>query len=56
MGHMKSIHSLYHSIELRNDELEYFDKVVKDAIDSGKEVIYYKNNADGTQFKRPKGS
>ena len=72
MGHMKAIHSLYHSIELRNDELEHFDKVVKDALNSGEETIYYKNekidtnyakyliqyyknNADGTQFKRPEG-
>ena len=43
MGHMKAIHSLYHSIELRNDELEHFDKTVKKALDSGEETIYYKN-------------
>ncbi len=73
MGHMKAIHALYTTIELRNDELEYFDRVVKDAVDSGEQTIYYKNekidtnyakylmeyyknNADGTQFKRPKRS
>ena len=43
MGHMKVIHSLRDSLNLSEDELLYFEKVVKDAIDSGQQEIYYKN-------------
>ena len=43
MGHMKVIHSLKDSLDLRSEELEHFDRLVKDAIDSGNEIIYYKN-------------
>jgi len=52
MGHMKAIHSLYRSIELREDELEYFEKIVKDAIDSGQQEIYYKNEKLDTNYAK----
>jgi len=71
MGHMKAIHALQSSLELSEDELRHFDRIVKDAIDSGSQTIYYKNekidtnyakyliqyhkNAANTKFRRSKG-
>jgi len=52
MGHMKVIHSLRDSLDLRSEELEYFDRLVKDAIDSGNEIIYYKNEKIDTNYAK----
>ncbi len=52
MGHMKVIHSLKNSLNLSEDELLYFEKIVKDAIDSGHQEIYYKNEKLDTNYAK----